>query len=161
MKHKQLTVLAYEGIYDWSAVQSDLIVVNCHHLLLGQYLRPSLKGSCHQPTKTTPVSPGAQNACKYRKSVIPRVKERKNKILWGYLKSVNIKEKHTPNGKKKKNYCTNLPWWDIFRHSFQHRNIASLDVQNTKHRTALTNQSLSPVLMEDKLLPLQEEDGKI
>lgn len=32
------------------------------NLLLGQYFRPSLKGSWHQPTNTTPVSPGAQKA---------------------------------------------------------------------------------------------------
>ncbi len=40
--------------------------LNKTHFLLGQYLRPSLKGSCHQPTNTTPVSPGAQNACRDR-----------------------------------------------------------------------------------------------
>lgn len=41
-----------------------LFSVSNNHLLLGQYLRPSLKGSWHQPTNTTPVSPGAQNACR-------------------------------------------------------------------------------------------------
>lgn len=53
--------------------------------------------------------------------------------------------------------CTDLSRWDIIRHSFQHRDIVALDVQNTKHRTALTNQSLSPVLIEDKLLPLESK----
>lgn len=34
------------------------------HLRLVQKRTPSRKGSCHQPTNTTPVSPGAQKACK-------------------------------------------------------------------------------------------------
>lgn len=83
-----------------------LLSVSINHLLLGQYLRPSLKGSWHQPTNTTPVSPGAQNACRDGDSV-----EQRN------IDASESKSKKQTNYVVPQNLFTYLARWDIVRHS--------------------------------------------
>lgn len=118
-----------------------LISMSNNHLLLGQYLRPSLKGSWHQPTNTTPMSPGAQNACRDGDQV-----ERTNKDVSRCENNKNYVVKH---------FLTYLTRWDILRYSFQYSDVVTFDIQNTKYWTAFTDQCFSPILMVDKLLPLQ------
>lgn len=119
-----------------------LLSASKNYLLLGQNLRPSLKGSWHQPTNTTPVSPGAQNACRDGDRV-----EQRNKRA-SQCQSNTVTEGSGT-------FFTYLTRWDILRHSFQYSDVVPFDVQNTKNWAAFTDQRFPPILMVGKLLPLQ------
>lgn len=111
------------------------------HLLLGQYFRPSLKGSWHQPTNTTPVSPGAQKA---------------------YVET--IQDVGSAPSQEKRSIVvigSDLSRRDVVRHSLQDGDAVPFDVQDAQDRTALADQRLAPVLIVGKLLPLQGQRKKV
>lgn len=114
------------------------------HLRLVQKRTPSRKGSCCQPTNTTPVSPGAQKACErdHRASM--------NKGQW------------LRQGAQPQEYVggvsANLSRGYTLRDSLKHRDVAALDIQHAEHRSAFGNHVFSPVFIKHKLIPLRTQD---
>lgn len=69
--------------------------------------------------------------------------------------SVQVSARATQSCRAAEHSFTYLTRWDILRHSFQYSDVVTFDVQNTKNWMAFTDQRFPPILMVDKLLPLQ------
>lgn len=108
------------------------------HRRLVQCRSPRRNGLCHQPTNTTPVSPGDQKACR---------------VVGSEQLSLPLTPK-TSLSWFPRAPCRDLARGEVLWDALQHRDVAALDVQDTEDRHAAGGQCLPPVLVVHELLTL-------